>query len=115
MGISDKVEGQESLHTEGGPTGYLCTTTFVNVGCNSNNAAEHQEIKTSTENYKNLNRLQYCQVTTPPLTTIKVISRLTRKWCGVGMWFVDRCLNKLLNSGAVVAENSIFKSHKTYK
>ena len=41
MGISERVEGQESLHTDGGPTGYLCSATFVNVGCNSNNTSEN--------------------------------------------------------------------------
>jgi hypothetical protein len=25
MGKSERVEGQESLHTAGGPTGYFCT------------------------------------------------------------------------------------------
>jgi len=27
MDKSEKVEGQESLHTAGGPTGYLCSAT----------------------------------------------------------------------------------------
>jgi hypothetical protein len=27
MGKSERLEGQESLHTAGGPTGYLCSTT----------------------------------------------------------------------------------------
>jgi len=31
MGKSERAEGQESLHTAGGPTGYLSLAT---VGCN---------------------------------------------------------------------------------
>jgi len=27
MGKSERVEKQESLHTSGGPTGYLCSAT----------------------------------------------------------------------------------------
>jgi hypothetical protein len=60
MGKSERVEGQESPHTADGPTGDLCTATFVNVGCNSNNTAEHK--KTSTDIYTIVIRLQYCQL-----------------------------------------------------
>jgi len=33
MGKSERVEGQESLHTVGGPAGYLCSATLQSRYC----------------------------------------------------------------------------------
>ena len=33
MGKSERVEGQESLHTAGGPAGYLCSATIQSRHC----------------------------------------------------------------------------------
>jgi hypothetical protein len=32
MGKSERVEGQECLHSAGGPTGYLCSATILPMG-----------------------------------------------------------------------------------
>jgi len=40
MSKSERVEGQKSLHTEGGPTGYLCSATYRNISSAQSNEKE---------------------------------------------------------------------------